>query len=155
MITRPLDLSSRLSPPPRNFDALFFVNLGALVLFFFVFGSRFVLAPGVGVDFQLPQVAGANAGAAPTTHFITVVSAGQIFAGDGVRDMDGLRTWLKDHRGKAKDPVLLIHVNGDVATTIMAELAAIAKSEGYRVQVAAAEPARSAAPPPIAPGVAP
>ena len=48
MITRPLDLASKLRPEPRNFDWLFFVNAGLLVLFFVLFGSRFVLAPGEG-----------------------------------------------------------------------------------------------------------
>ena len=73
MITRPLDLASRLRPPPRNFDAWFYVNAGLLVLFFYWFGSRFILAPGLGVNFQLPRIAGARAGAAPATHHITVL----------------------------------------------------------------------------------
>ena len=87
MITRPLDLASRLRPEPRNFDWLFFVNGGLIVLFFTLFGSRFVLAPGVAV---LPAIAGANAGARATTHQISVVSANQIFAGDGWRDLKQL-----------------------------------------------------------------
>ena len=66
MITHPLDLASRLRPPPRSFDALFLVNGGLIILFFFLFGSRFVLAPGLGVGFQLPEMAAAGAGAAPT-----------------------------------------------------------------------------------------
>jgi hypothetical protein len=40
MITRPLDIASHLSPPPRSFDVLFYVNVGALAVFFFLFGSR-------------------------------------------------------------------------------------------------------------------
>ena len=32
MITRPLDLASKLRPEPRNFDWLFFVNAGLLSL---------------------------------------------------------------------------------------------------------------------------
>ncbi|TAG31697.1 MAG: hypothetical protein EAZ36_02915 [Verrucomicrobia bacterium] len=56
MITRPLDLAARLRPLPRGWDAIFYVNVGALAFFFFLFGSRFVLAPGLAVDFRLPQV---------------------------------------------------------------------------------------------------
>ena len=55
MITRPLDLASKLRPEPRSLDALFYVNVGVLALFFTMLGSRFVLAPGLGVDFQLPK----------------------------------------------------------------------------------------------------
>ena len=76
MITRPLDLASRLRPPPRSFDSLFFVNVGVIALFFFVFGSRFVLAPGLGVNFTLPELRGADAGAARTTHVISVARPG-------------------------------------------------------------------------------
>ena len=67
MITRPLDLASKLRPPPRNLDMLFLVNGGLLVLFFMLFGSRFVLSPGLGVDFRLPVMAGALANATATT----------------------------------------------------------------------------------------
>ena len=48
MITRPLELSSRLRPEPRTFDWVFYVNGGLIVLFFSLFGSQFVLAPGLG-----------------------------------------------------------------------------------------------------------
>src|SRR4051812_31791048 len=82
MITRPLDLGSKLRPPPLNFDWLFVANAGLLALFFMVFGSRFVLAPGLGVAFRLPTVAGANAAARPPTHVINVLESGQIFTAD-------------------------------------------------------------------------
>ena len=67
MIARPLDLASRLRPPPQGMGSLHYVNVGLLCLFFSLFGSRFVLAPGLGLDFQLPQLAGAQAGAAQAT----------------------------------------------------------------------------------------
>ena len=60
MITRPLDLAAKLRPEPRRFDALFYVNVGVLALFFLVFGSRFVLAPGLGLDFKLPEMPAAH-----------------------------------------------------------------------------------------------
>src|SRR5207248_1917121 len=63
MITRPLDLAAKLRPEPRNFDFLFLVNGGLLVLFFLLFESRFVLAPGLGLDLHLPEVPGARSGA--------------------------------------------------------------------------------------------
>jgi len=83
MITRPLDLASKLRKAPQNFDALFYVNAGLLVLFFTLFGSRFVLAPGFGVDFRLPVVEGANAGARSPTHVINVARSGNILTNDG------------------------------------------------------------------------
>ena len=56
MITRPLDLASKLRTEQRSLDALFWVNVGILVLFFTLFGSRFVLAAGLGVNFSLPEM---------------------------------------------------------------------------------------------------
>jgi len=94
MITRPLDLSSRLRAAPRSFDALFWVNVGALVLFFGLFGSRFVLAPGLGVDFYLPELGGARAGAVRTTHVISMARSGLIFTDDGALALAQIGGWL-------------------------------------------------------------
>ena len=95
MIARPLDLATRLRPPPQGTNALHYVNVGLLGLFFLVFGSRFVLAPGLGVDFQLPELAGARSGGAQPTHVISVLRSGQIFSQDGLVDLGQLRDWLQ------------------------------------------------------------
>ncbi len=145
MITRPLDLSSRLRPPPRGFDVLFCVNVGLLVFFFLFFGSRFVLSPGLGVDFQLPQVPGANAGAQMTTHMITVENAGQIFVGDGVRRMDELQEWLNAQVKTEKHPSLLVRASAGVPTEIVWRILGMARSAGFSVTLAADEPARAPA----------
>src|SRR6476620_1297046 len=94
MITRPLDLASKLRPEPRSMDAVFFVNAGLLVLFFSLFGSRFVLAPGLGLDFRLPTAVGARANARIATHMINVISSGQIFTSDGSRTKEQFTVWL-------------------------------------------------------------
>ena len=101
MIARPLDLASRLRPPPHGTGALHYVNVGLLGLFFSLFGSRFVLAPGMGVDFQLPQLPGAQSGAAQTTDVISVLRSGQIFTSDqGLVDLEQLKLWLKARAGR-------------------------------------------------------
>ena len=132
MITRPLDLASRLRPEPRSFDALFFVNAGFLVLFFFLFGSRFVLAPGFGVDIRLPTVAGVNANARPPTHVISVLSSGQIFTSDGVCTIAKLEKWLAAHVNEAKDPVLLVRGDGGVPASVIAEISSAARKAGFK-----------------------
>ena len=106
MITRPLDLASRLSPEPRSFDFLFYVNVGLLALFFALFGSRFVLAPGLGVDFRLPQAAGARAGATGTTCYISVLRSGQILTDNGLLSIAELPDWLKARAQKDRQPRL-------------------------------------------------
>ena len=121
MITRPLDLAARLRPPPRNFDWVFLAVGGLIVLFFDLFGSRFVLAPGLGVDFRLPTMPGALAGASTTTA--------------------QLKNWLTAEAKTAKAPVLLVQASDDVPMAKLTEVGTIAREAGFAwVQFAANEP---------------
>lgn len=142
MITRPLDLASKLRPEPRNFDFLFLVNGGLLVLFFSLFGSQFVLSPGLGVDFQLPDLPNARSGATQTTHRITVKASGLIFMEDGPADFKRLSSWLNEEAKTTRRPSLLIIASGAVPTEIIVEIASAANAAGFvKVQQAAEEPA--------------
>jgi len=147
MITRPLDLAARLRPTPRNFDALSYVNVGLLALFFLVFGSRFVLAPGLGVDFKLPEMPGAMAGAVTTTSTISVKNSGQIFA-DGLLSLAQLREWLKSQAQKTKHPSLLVRMSAGVPVSVQNEIVSAAREAGFgsNITLAAEEPAANAAP---------
>lgn len=147
MITRPLELASRLRPEPRSLDALFFVNAGLLVLFFSLFGSRFVLAPGL--DVNLPQMAGARGGATTATHHISVTRSGLIFVKAGPVTIDELKTWLADE-GKAWQaqegkrnhrPVLLVRASAEVPGGLLAKIVSAADSAGFSVTWAEEEPA--------------
>jgi len=143
MITRPLDLASKLRPEPRGMDALFFVNVGLLAVFFLNFGSRFVLAPGLGVDFQMPGMAGALAGAATTDRVISVRQAGQIFADDGLLNLAQLREWLKTEAKKLKHPSLLVRASAGVPVSELAEIVSSAREAGFGRVVLGAEEAPS------------
>jgi biopolymer transport protein ExbD len=135
MITRPLDLASKLKPPPRNLDPVFFVNAGLLVFFFTLLGSRFVLTPGFGVDFRLPVVAGANAAAKHATHVIDVNSSGQILTSDGRRTLDRLEEWLVAEAGTTKEPVLLVRGDADVPSSMLAAISSAAQRAGFVMPV--------------------
>ena len=137
MITRPLELASRLQPQPRSFDWLFYVNAALIVLFFSLFGSRFVLAPGIAA---LPAVSGSDANARMTTHYISVHGEQQIFAGDGLHDLARLEVWLKAQAKTAKNPVLLVQSNRSVDFDLIARIVSSAKSAGFFVQIASTEP---------------
>jgi biopolymer transport protein ExbD len=146
MITRPLELASRLRPEPRSYDWLFYVNIGLIVLFFSLFGSRFVLAPGLGVDFRLPTLPNATRNAIETTHRISVVRSDLIFVADeGSINMRQLRAWLVREAKKAKQPSLLVLMGADVSTTDLFDIATAAYGAGFvHVQMGAQEPARPA-----------
>ncbi|MBI5380384.1 MAG: biopolymer transporter ExbD [Opitutae bacterium] len=148
MITRPLDLASRLQRPPPSFDWLFFVNGGVLVLFFLLFGSRFVLAPGLGVDFRMPVVPGALAGASTTTHMISVKNGGLIFADSGALSLAQLREWLKAAARTTKDPILLVRASAGVPMSDLTDIYTVAQEAGFIRVVWGAE----AVPPPTGGG---
>jgi biopolymer transport protein ExbD len=141
MIARPLDLARRLRPPPHGTGALHYVNVGLLGLFFAVFGSRFVLAPGLGVDFQLPDLAGAQAGAVQATHVISVLRSGQIFSKDGLVDVGQLHEWLLARApGSGPHPTLLVRASAGVTLAKLIEIEDAAHQAGFRVLLAAEEP---------------
>jgi len=136
VIARPLDLASRLRPPPQGTGALHYVNVGLLGVFFLTFGSRFVLAPGLGVDFQLPERPGAT-GAAQATHVISVLRSGQIFTQEGLVDMGQLRDWLKREAGRDPHPTLLIRASSEVTLSELVDIEGAARDAGFRVLIGA------------------
>lgn len=140
MITKPLDLASKMRAEPRRFDALFWVNGGLLVVFFMLFGSRFVLAPGLGVNFTVPEMPGATAGAARTTHVISVVRPGLIFTDDGALNMEQLKAWLEEQGKAVAGPSLLVRANSTIPVTTLTDIISAAQNAGFKVQVAALEP---------------
>lgn len=145
MISRPLDLASRLSPPPRRLEYVFFVNLGLIALMFLAFGSRFVLAPGLAGTF-LPQAAGAREGAAPATAYVSIRASGQILTSDGLMSTDQLGAWLRARRARSATafatkgvrPVLLILADAGLPTRNLAQIVSIASDAGYTSTVVAA-----------------
>ncbi|PTX92398.1 hypothetical protein [Opitutus sp. ER46] len=148
MIARPLNLSTRLRPEPRSYDVLFYVNVALLAFYFVLFGSRFVVSPGLGVGFALPEVPGANADPRPTTHVISVVNAGQIFVGDGLRSMEQLQEWLTtqattERRQTGRMPVLLVRSSAEVPAAILARIVGMAHGAGFQVTLAAEDPVRT------------
>jgi biopolymer transport protein ExbD len=138
MITRPLDLASRLQPEPRNFDALFYVNIAVVALFFMLFGSRFVLAPGI----QLPVIAGSRAGAIPAETVIRVLGSGQLLTADGLLPAAQLPRWLKDQIRLRKRPSLLIEADTRAQTGALMRIVDLARNVGFiDISMAADEPA--------------
>lgn len=138
MITRPLDLASKMRSGPRSFDALCYVNVGVLALFFTLLGSRFVLAPGLAVDITLPV--STNVSRVLTTSTISVKNSGQIFA-DGLLSMPQLREWLKAEAKKTKNPSLLVRMSAGVSVSVQNEIVSAAREAGFTAVTVAAEEA--------------
>jgi biopolymer transport protein ExbD len=147
MITHPLDLASKLRPPPRSFDVLFLVNGALIVVFFVLFGSRFVLAPGLGVDFRLPEMAGAVAGAAPTAVVISLPRSDMVLVDDGMLDYAQLRGWLEKRARSEKGLALLVRADRRVPLEDLGVIAEMAVNAGFTGGVQwAMEPVPNGAP---------
>jgi biopolymer transport protein ExbD len=142
MITRPLDLSTRLRPPPRSYDYLFWVNGALIALFFTLFGSRFVLSPGMGVGRTsdlLPVLDNAVEGAVATQLTVNVTQAGQLYVDTGFVSFDQFKLWLEGQARANPGAVLLVHFNVRNPADLLVRITNAANAAGVRVLVSAVE----------------
>ncbi len=93
-----------------------------------------------------PSFLGALAGAARTTHVISVIRPGLIFVDDGAINFEQLREWLKTHAKETKQPSLLVRASASqVPVTDLTDIASAAHAAGFiRVVVGALEPGQPA-----------
>ena len=140
MITRPLNLSSRLRPPPRGFEVLFYVNVGLIALFFVLFGSRFVLSPGLGVEFGVPSLPAAMTGAVPTDVVVAIKGADMAFVEGAKVNFSGLRQYLIERARDRKALRLLVQADAALTTRDLTEVYDMAREAGFASVQIAAEP---------------
>lgn len=145
MITGPLELQSRLSPPPRNLDAFFWVSAGVVALLFGVIGSRFVLAPGFlvepgGAAARLP--AASHTQALAETHAVVSYRNDQaiLFEGGRYSRLADLRPALEQFAKKHPGSVLLLLAEPGVSLQGAADLSAMAGTAGFAGVLIATEP---------------
>lgn len=134
MITRPLDLQSRLAGAPRDMDVFFWCNTAAVCLFFSLLGSKFVLAPGVpvgvGEDFELPRVANAVPGAADVV--VSYRRDNMILFEGGIFELAGLREVLARYAREHAGSQMIVRVDQQVSMQGFLELCDLAKDVGFR-----------------------
>ena len=141
MITRPLDLATRLRPPPRNFDWAFFVNMTLLAIFFLFFGSRFILFPSI----NLPARPASQTAYLPGSVVVSIKANGQIFTDTGLVNTDTqLDAWLAQKRKTSPDASLLIRNDAQVSITKILEIQSKARQAGFKYISALVEPTADA-----------
>lgn len=148
MITRPLDLEARLSPPPRDLDFVGWVNVAAIVLFFSLLGSRFVLTPGLEVGTRndglvLPQapVPVENIGAASVV--LSYRRENVILFEGGIYSLAELQKQLAGYAQRHPGAVMLVQADREVSLQNVLDLIQMAKGAGFANVFLAAEPAES------------
>lgn len=146
MITRPLDLESRMSPPPRDFNAVAWVNVGLIVIFFTLLGSRFVLATGVLVGvgesgaIELPSVNPASASTAATSVVVSYRRDNVILFEGGMYSLAELRRHMEAYTRNNPGSVMLVRADKQVSNQALADLFAMAGAVGFKNVLLAAEP---------------
>jgi biopolymer transport protein ExbD len=134
VITRPLDLLSKLRPLPRNYDLLFLVNGGLIALFFTLFGSSFVLSPGLrvnNVDLTLPKSPEAVVSAVTTSVSISVNANGQIWGDTGLIPPVKLGEWLVAQAKRVPGSKLLVIMDIHAPMEIFANISDAGKAAGF------------------------
>jgi biopolymer transport protein ExbD len=148
MITRPLDLVSRLGPPPRDLDFFAWVNVGLIVLFFGLLGSRFVLAPGLamavgesGSSLDLPALGTSTGGEGVASVVVSYRRDNVILFEGGMYSQADLRKQMADYVRKHPGAVLLVRADRQVSMQAFLDLCEMAKSVGFANVLVAAESA--------------
>lgn len=145
MITQPFELQSRLSPAPRDLDFFAWVNVGLIVLFFGLLGSRFVLAPGLavgvggGAALDLPQIAGASAGAGPASVVVSYRRDNVILFEGGMYNLPELRQHMAKYARQHPGAVMLVRADRQVSMQAFLDLCEMAREVGFAHVLAAAE----------------
>jgi biopolymer transport protein ExbD len=135
MITRPLELESRLSRPPRDLDFVAWVNVALVVLFFSLLGSRFVLAPGllIGTDgekFELSKTAASQY--SRTASIVVSYRRDDVILFEGaIIKLPELQQRLTDYAKKHPGQVLLLIADRQVTLDAVAKLSEMARSVGF------------------------
>lgn len=149
MITRPLQLADTLRPPPRSMDTLFHVNVVLLGLFFALFGSRFVLSPGIELlqpDFALPESEEVGGSAVSTMAVISVLGPNMVFTSEGRMSFGELGVWLPSQvaRGGERNSRLLVRADARVSAEDIMKISDLATASGFTgVQLALEKPQSS------------
>ncbi len=145
MITGPLELRSRLSPPPRDLDFFAWVNAGVIVLFFALLGSRFVLAPGLPInvagdsELVLPQMTGATDSAGPASVVVSYRRDNVILFEGGKYTMPELRKHMEAYAKQHPGAVMLVRADHQVSMQAFLALCEMARQVGFANVLAAAE----------------
>ncbi len=135
MITRPLDLNSKLRPPPRNFDWVHYVNLTLIAMFFLFFGSRFILSPAIVVesnDFRTPPRPADRISYVAATTVISIKANGQIFTDTGLVSYPQLEAWLSGKIKNSPDASLLVRADAAVTIEEIARIDNLARDAGFK-----------------------
>jgi biopolymer transport protein ExbD len=146
MITRPLELQSRLSAPPRDLDFFAWVSVGVIALFFTMLGSRFVLPSGTAIDVDgqpagvvLPQGGGVTENVGAASVVVSYRRDNVILFEGGMYTLTELRKHMEAYTKQHPKAVMLVRADRQVSMQAFLDLCEMARQVGFANVVAAAE----------------
>ncbi|HVU17744.1 MAG TPA: biopolymer transporter ExbD [Candidatus Didemnitutus sp.] len=144
MITRPLDLQSRLSAPPRDADVFFWLNAGVVALFFGLLGARFIqgtgetmLVGGGTQGFAIPQVSSVTQ--APASVVVSYRRDNMVLFEGGIFELRDLRAPLEKYAKQHPGSTLMARVDKEVSAQGLLDLCDLARQAGFAQVLLAAE----------------
>ncbi len=144
MITRPFDFARHLRRPSNRLEAIPFLDLCALGLFFVLLSSRFVVAPGVQVG--LPSFETVPRDAAVTSRVLTVreVQGKEMLIYEGrLCTVEGLERILQGNEDRAGSEILLVRADRDVSLQLLGRVWEACRRGGFGTILLAAEAERA------------
>ncbi len=144
MIVQPFNFTSRLRQTSVGFDAVPFIDACLILIFFSMFGSQFVVAPGVTVN--LPAMQAPAADAIPTSRVLTVgeVEGRELIIFDNrVLSLETLENSFAQHPASGPGEVLLLRLQRDVSVQLLVRINELAGKAGFSAVQIAAEPERA------------
>lgn len=134
MITRPLELQSRLKAPSKRINSLAFFDVLLIAFFFSMLSSHFVLSPGLTIN--LPT--GGSGAGLPASAVLTVHTDEMLLFDGRILNMTGLAGALREHVKGPGEANLLIRFDRHVSIQTLLGVAEVARTEGVaRIQLAA------------------
>jgi biopolymer transport protein ExbD len=147
MITRPFNFEAQLKRPSSRMDAIPFINVCAVVLFFSILSSRFVLAPGITIT--LPATRQAAPDYALATRFLNVreVQGGEMLLFEGkILKLDSFEKELEKMAATAPGEILLIRMDRGVSAGLWVRVVELVRRAGFASIQVAVEPERAVNP---------
>lgn len=141
LLTRPLDLASRLEAPRFRVDAVAFADIGLIALLTLFLSQSFLFSPGVSI--ALPQVGDEQSVVGVRAEAVATVWKGKIITVLGSYPLDRMDTAMNQlmEKTQVSDPDLLLLVDRSTAVDELTRIYESAQRAGFdTVQMAARHP---------------
>lgn len=142
MKARPFNFEAHLRRKSRRLDPVPFIDACLIVIFFSLFGSTYVFAPGVTLN--LPTSRTAILDALPVYEVLTVgeIEGSERILYDGrIFNLETFEKSLIGSESERGGVTLLVRMDEDVSVRTLSEVCDIARGAGFREVQIAAEPA--------------